>query len=88
MKYKLSSQQLSSSLSDEIVILNHAKGFYYGLDNVGALVWDYLGKTAASVDEIVAQVKENYDVGTDTCQSDVQELLNDLLKEKLVEIVP
>lgn len=88
MKYKLSAQQISTTIADETVILDHAKGIYYGLDEVGTLIWDYLGKTAASVDELVAQVKENYEVETKTCQTDVEELLNELMKEKLVEIVP
>ncbi len=88
MKYTLTTQQLSSVLADEVVILNHVKGFYYGLDNVGALVWEYLSNnTAITLDELVGHVKENYAVETETCKADVQELLDELLQEKLVEVI-
>ena len=35
MKYQLTSEQISSKVAGETVILNHSKGAYYGLDEVG-----------------------------------------------------
>lgn len=78
---------MSSNLGDEVVILDHKKGFYYSLDNVGQMVWDYIQKQTTTLDELVVLVEEKYDVKVEILRTDIQELLDDLLKEKLIEIV-
>lgn len=85
MKYKLTSQQIASQVGDEIVILNHNKGAYYGLDEVGALVWNNLEKEPKTLDALCEAVTTQYDIDKETCQEDIELLLKDLISEKLVE---
>jgi len=87
MKYQLTSDQISSKVAGETVILNHKKGAYYGLDEVGILVWDLLEKGPQTVESLCEAVVGEYDVDEGTCKSDLEVLLNDLMAEKLVEIV-
>ncbi|WP_159470700.1 PqqD family protein [Dyadobacter sp. 3J3] len=85
MKYKLTTQQIASQVGGEIVILNHNKGAYYGLDEVGALVWNNLEKEPSTLDALCEAVTVEYDIDKETCQEDIELLLKDLISEKLVE---
>lgn len=87
MKYQLTSQQIASKVADEIVILNHSKGAYYGLDEVGALVWDSLEKGPQTIDSLCETVSQEYDIDNASCKDDIDALLQDLVSEKLVEII-
>jgi len=86
MKYKLTSQQIASNVGGEIVILNHNKGEYYGLDEVGALVWNSLEEQPQTLDSLCSAVLEDYDIDKQTCLKDIELLLKDLISEKLVEV--
>ena len=86
MKYKLTSQQIASNVGGEIVILNHNKGEYYGLDEVGALVWNSLEEEPQTLDSLCSAVLEDYDIDKQTCLEDIELLLKDLISEKLVEV--
>lgn len=83
-KFRLSNSQVSSSMVDEVVILNHDKGMYYGLSEVGALVWNSLGSGIKSFDELCETIMSEYEVDRASCEEDISSLLNDLLREKLV----
>ena len=87
MKYQLTSEQISSKVAGETVILNHNKGAYYGLDEVGVLIWDTLEKGPQTIEALCEAVTSEYDVDPDTCKDDIDGLLKDLISEKLVEII-
>ncbi|MCF0060857.1 PqqD family protein [Dyadobacter chenwenxiniae] len=84
-KYQLTSDQISSKVAGETVILNHNKGAYYGLDEVGAVVWDNLERGPQTLDSLCNAVISEYEVDPETCKSDIDLLLKDLIFEKLVE---
>ena len=86
MKYKLTSQQIASHVGEEIVILNHNKGAYYGLDEVGALVWNNLEGEPKTLEALCEAVTSEYDIDAETCRGDIELLLEDLISEKLVEV--
>lgn len=85
MRYQLTNNQIASKVADETVILNHDKGSYYGLDEVGAVVWDQLEKGAQSIDTLCEAVTAEYDVEFDGCKDDISHLLKELIAEGLVE---
>lgn len=87
MKYQLSSEQIASKVAGETVILNHNKGAYYGLDEVGVFIWDELEKGPQTIDSLCDAVMDEYNVDKDTCVTDIDLLLKDLIAEKLVEVV-
>jgi len=87
MKYQLSSEQIASKVAGETVILNHNKGAYYGLDEVGVFIWDELEKGPQTIDSLCEAVMDEYNVDKDTCVTDIDLLLKDLISEKLVEVV-
>ena len=83
----VSSDQISCDLAGEIAILNLANGVYYGLDPVGARLWTLLQEP-----QTFAQVREalllEFDVDPDVLESDLRELLSDLIKQGLIDIQP
>ena len=87
MKYQLTSEQISSKVAGETVILNHSKGAYYGLDEVGVLIWDTLEKGPQTIESLCEVVTGEYEIDVETCKSDIDGLLKELISEKLVEII-
>ena len=81
----LSRDQASADVSDEVVVVNMTSGRYYGLDPVGARVWDLL-RTARRVAEIRDALVEDYEVDPVVCGKDLVALLEQLAGEGLVEV--
>jgi hypothetical protein len=77
--------QVSCDLGGEAAILNINKGVYYGLDPVGAHVWNLL-QNPQRVAEIQRAVMQAYDVEPERCRRDVDALLENLLAEGLIEV--
>lgn len=83
--YKLSDSQISTSMAGESVILDHKKGEYFTLNEVGSVVWGVFQNQASDIDDLVKAVQEEYDIDTETCKTDVQALIDELLNKKLIE---
>lgn len=71
----------------ELVLLDLAKGDYYGLDAIGARLWGGLmaGRTVA---DIAAELSPEYDVEASIFQTDLLRLARDLAEKGLVEPLP
>jgi hypothetical protein len=79
--------QTSTEVGGEQVILDLDAGTYYGLNAVGARVWQLL-QSPIEVEALVDTVSEEYeDVSRSQCREDVTHLLADLLEHKLIEVV-
>jgi hypothetical protein len=77
--------QVSSDLGEEVAILDFKAGVYYGLDDVGARVWQ-LVQEPRKVCEIRNALLEEYEVEPDRCERDLIALLRNLAGEELIEI--
>lgn len=76
---------LATSFDDEIVLLNLADGVYYGLTDVGARVWDLVGR-AATLETICRTIASEYNVDAGRCAKDVRALVQELLRHGLVDV--
>jgi hypothetical protein len=85
--YKLSDKQVSTALSGESVILNHAIGTYFSLNEVGTYIWELLNERQRSVSELVKEVLGEFEIESVVCQKDIKKLLKSLENEGLVEEV-
>jgi len=77
--------QVSCDLSGEAVILNLNSGMYYGIDEIGAVVWSALEepRTLQYLREVILN---GYDVDQATCDRDVTAFLKDMQTAGLIEI--
>ena len=78
-------QVMARLVGDETVILDLASGIYYGLDPVGARIWQLRaeGQTLASVCDTLF---DEFDVGRVTLERDVLHLTKELCSKGLVNI--
>ena len=78
--------QVSCTLQDEAVVLHLGKGVYYGLNPVGATVWNALQKPK-TIGQLVHIVTTEYQVQASQCERDLLELLARLQEAGLIEVV-
>lgn len=74
---------IAREVSGETVILNLESGTYYGLDPVGAFIWQLLTR-GESLRNICYVLPEEFEVDTETAQRDLESLIDDLVDRKLV----
>ena len=79
------SDQVSSDLGGEAVILSMKTGIYHGLNEVGAKVWDLI-EQPKTVKEIQELIVEKYEVEPEVCHNDLLVLLKDLQAAGLIEV--
>lgn len=77
--------QISCDVSGEAVILHIRDGVYYGLNPIGARVWQMLQEPTLVAD-IRARLLDEYQVDPGQCDQDLSALLLDLSSRKLIEV--
>jgi hypothetical protein len=83
---KKSANQVSCVLNEEVAVLNVDRSLYFGLQGVGAHIWDRL-EEPRSVAQICDDVVAHFDVTPELCSKDVCKFLDDMREAGLVEIV-
>jgi Coenzyme PQQ synthesis protein D (PqqD) len=81
----VSKDQVSCDLAGEAAILNLKNGVYYGLNAVGARVWNLVQepKTFAALrDTLLAE----YEVEAPKLETDLRDLLGELAEQGLIEV--
>lgn len=82
-RWKISDQAIANNVGDEIVVLHLANGTYYGLDPVGAVLWETLvqdGLPSEACETILAR----FDVERSTVEDDLRQFLGALAENGLV----
>jgi hypothetical protein len=80
-----SPEQISCPLGDESAILNVRSSVYYGLNPVGARVWNLL-QQPKTVRELRDALVDEYDVESENCERDLLGLLEKLRAEGLIQV--
>jgi hypothetical protein len=75
---------VACELDDEVVIMSPQTGLYYGLDQVGARVWELL-QEPRSIGSICAIVQQDYAVTPEQCERDLLALFEQLAAQTLIE---
>jgi hypothetical protein len=78
-------EQVSCPLGEESAILNLKNSVYYGMNPVGARVWDLL-KEPKSITELRNALLEEYEVDEARCGADLLALLETMRSEGLIEV--
>ena len=82
-RVRVPQEVLARQVGGETVMLDLAKGAYFGLDPVGARMWQLLagGKTLV---EVCDAIVEEYDVSRDAVEQDLLGLVADLMAQGLL----
>jgi hypothetical protein len=84
-KVNISPDAIARRVGDELVILNVGSGTYFGLDPVGARIWELLqeGKSPQQVCDVMI---DEYEVSQEVLERDITKLMKDLLAEDLISL--
>src|SRR5215467_12767820 len=83
-RFRPREEEVASKVIDgEAIIINLANGVYYSMDKVGALVWDLL-LAGHTLEEVIMAVTYRYDVTREQTESNVRDLVQELVQENLV----
>ena len=77
--------QVHSAMGEDVVILSMAKGAYYSLNPVGALVWKHI-QTPVSTLALRDAILNEFEVDIQTCERDLLAVLNDMKRNGLLEL--
>ena len=78
---------IAKMVGAEMVLLDYDRGIYYGLDPIGARVWQLLVE-GEEPERIVDLLVEEYDVARETLAADVAALLRELEAKELLSGLP
>jgi hypothetical protein len=78
-------EQVSCPLGEEAAILNLKNSVYYGMNPVGARVWELL-KQPTSVAALRDALLDEYEVDQERCAQDLLALLHKMHDEGLIEV--
>jgi len=67
----------------EAVMMSVATGRYYGVNAVGARIWELL-ETPKTIAQLCAQICEEFEVDMQDCQAAVLEFTGDLINDGIV----
>lgn len=65
------------------MILHIKNGMYYGLDEVGVVIWRELQK-GTTVAALIANIVEQFDVSREQCEQDVLRIIHEMVAAQLV----
>ena len=78
---------LAAKVGDELVMMSAEKGNYIGLSEVGARIWELID-TLQDFATVCARLQQEYEVTPDTCRSEVESFLNELVKHGAIAFDP
>lgn len=87
MKVQRQGDWLTARVGDELVMMSAEQGNYVGLTEIGARIWELI-ELPQEVDALCNQLQEEFDVSAETCRSDVEAFLNELVKHGAISLDP
>ena len=76
---------ITCDLDGEAVILHAASGTYFGLNSIGAEIWNFI-QQERSVSEICEHLLLEYEVTAEQCEAEVMSLLEHLHQQGLARM--
>lgn len=84
LRYKAIQEHLCCDLNNEAVILSLENGKYYGINPVGARIWELL-QNSATLPEIERALLSEYDVDEEMCRQEIAAFIEQMIAEGLIK---
>jgi hypothetical protein len=78
-------EQFACDLQADLLVLNAASGFYYGLSPLGKRIWQLI-QEPTQVSAIRDRLLKEYDVDSDRCVNDLKTFLQEMAENGLIEV--
>jgi hypothetical protein len=85
-KYIQNKKVIQSKIGDEVVMLDMDSGFYFGLNSVASIIWGKLEKPI-SLEEVINELLDEYNIDRDTCENDTMAFWLQLLDKNIIKQV-
>jgi hypothetical protein len=76
---------LTAAVRSETVMMNVESGRYFGLDDIGSVIWEHLG-TPCQFGKLVDTLVADYDADRAVIAEDVRKLLSIMAQHKVVSL--
>jgi hypothetical protein len=83
-KYIQNKKVIQSKIGDEVVMLDMDSGFYFGLNSVASIIWGKLEKPI-SLEDVINELLEEYNIDRDTCEKDTMAFWAHLLDKNIIK---
>lgn len=80
----ISDEVVAREVGGEMVLLDLASGQYFGLDPVGARIWELLSERPQSVAELADIIEAEFDAPRATIEGDILALAQQLREKELI----
>lgn len=87
MKVSVPESVVFRDLGGEAVLLDLRSGEYFGLDEVGTLIWTLMSE-GRSMAEVERRILADYSVSAETAREDLRAFLEELCRRDLVAPIP
>jgi hypothetical protein len=74
---------IHSAMDDEVVMMSVDQGLFFGIDKIGAHIWNLL-ETPVKVEDLIGQLVDCYDVEQEQCEQDTLLFLNEMLHKQVI----
>jgi hypothetical protein len=81
-----SSEPVSAAAGDSLMMFSVERGSYFGLNEVASAIWKKL-ESPVAVGALCAELRNEFEVAPERCESEVLAFLEKLEKKGLVRIV-
>lgn len=76
---------ISADMKGETVMMSITTGKYHSVNPIGAKIWEMIHEPT-SVNQIVIQLTEEYEIDAETCEKEVIAFLNDSMVADLIQL--
>lgn len=75
---------LSSRIGNEEVMMHVEEGKYFSLNSISTRIWELI-ESPISPERICDELVKEYDISPEECTKDVIEVLQSMLKDKIIQ---
>lgn len=74
---------VDTKIDNEVVMMNAQLGHYFGLDDIGTVIWELLDEPMTE-QELVQKLTLQFNISTEQCEKDIKPFINGLLRNGML----
>lgn len=76
---------VTNEIDGDLVMMSISEEAFFGLNAVGAAIWDFLAEPA-SIETIISHIVDHFEVSEQQCQADVLRFVDEMVNKKTLRI--
>lgn len=75
-----------TAMDDDIILMGPEDGRFYGINPIGAVIWNFISTTTCNIQLICEHIMSHYDISEAQCQADVNHFLAQMQKQGFISL--